>query len=99
MRFLWDSGNIAHIALHAITPQEAEQVLENDPLDVGVALRHGETRTLQLGETDAGRVLFVVITERAGMYRVVTARPSRREERAFYSNAKAITHDQDRRDP
>jgi predicted DNA binding CopG/RHH family protein/uncharacterized DUF497 family protein len=61
MQFDWDSGNIDHIALHDVLPQEAEQVVENDPFDVGAILRNGETRTLHLGETDSGRVLLVVV--------------------------------------
>lgn len=33
--FDWDQDNIAHIARHDITPQEAEQVLRNYPADGG----------------------------------------------------------------
>jgi len=99
MQFDWNSGNIDHIALHSVTPQEAEQVVENDPLDAGAVFRNGEQRTVNLGETDAGRVLVVVVTERDGMYRVVTARPADRKERAFYSNHKAAINDQDPTDP
>ena len=95
MQFDWDNGNIDHIALHDVTPEEAEQVIENDPIDAGAVLRNGEMRTVNLGETDAGRVLVVVVTERGGMCRVVTARPADRKERAFYSNHKATTNDQD----
>lgn len=56
-------------------------------------------RTVNLGETDAGRVLIVIVTERDGMYRVVTARPADKKERAFYSNHKAATNDQDPTEP
>jgi len=83
MPFQWDDGNIDHIAKHDVTPEEAEQVIENEPLDAGAVLRNGETRSVHLGETDAGRVLIVVVTERSSMYRVVTARPATRKERAF----------------
>jgi uncharacterized DUF497 family protein len=99
MPFQWDDGNIDHIAKHDITPDEAEQVIENEPLDAGAVLRNGETRTVHVGETDAGRVLIVVVTERSGIYRVVTARPATRKERAFDSNHKAIPYDQDPTDP
>ena len=88
MLFQWDNGNIHHIAQH-----------ENEPLDAGAVLRNGEARTVHLGETDAGRVLIVVVTDRSSMYRVVTARPVTRKERAFYSNHKAIPYDQDPTDP
>jgi uncharacterized DUF497 family protein len=99
MQFQWDNGNIEHIALHDVTPEEAEQVIENDPLDAGAMYRNGEARTVHLGETDAARVLVVVVTERNGMYRVVTARSADRKERAFYSNHKAATNDKDPTDP
>ena len=99
MEFDWNAANIEHIALHGITPEEAEQVIENHPLDAGAVLRNREARTVHLGETDGGRVLVVIITERDGMYRVVTARPADRKERAFYSNHKAATDDQDPTDP
>jgi uncharacterized DUF497 family protein len=99
MDFDWDSANIEHIARHNVTPEEAEQVIQNDPLDAPAELRNSEKRTLHLGETDAGRVLVVVVTARNSMYRVVTARPAKKKERAFYSKHKAATNDQDPTDP
>ena len=32
VEFDWDHHNIAHIARHGVTPEEAEQVLANDPV-------------------------------------------------------------------
>jgi len=32
--FDWDKENIGHIAKHQVTPDEAEEVILNDPLDV-----------------------------------------------------------------
>lgn len=40
----WDELNIGHIALHGITPGEAEQVIGNEPLDLEVQFRNGEKR-------------------------------------------------------
>ena len=34
MKFLWDSANVNHIARHNISPEEAEQVVRNTPLDL-----------------------------------------------------------------
>ena len=92
MHFQWDAGNINHIALHGITPYEAEQVFANDPLIVQVQIRNGENRVLHLGETDTGRVLFVAVTERHEGRRVVTAYPANRKMRAFYLAQKGGTH-------
>lgn len=33
--FEWDDANIAHIAEHDVTPEESEQALLNDPLELG----------------------------------------------------------------
>ena len=58
----WDEFNIGHIARHGITPQEVEQVLRNDPADGGSQNVHGEERTVDVGATDAMRVLAVITT-------------------------------------
>ncbi|MGA2329414.1 MAG: BrnT family toxin [Bryobacteraceae bacterium] len=84
MEFEWDEANVRHIARHAATPEEAEQVLLNDPLVVAVQLRQGEQRVLCLGEPDAGRLLTVVFTKRTGKIRIVTAHPMNRKQRAAY---------------
>ena len=88
MPFIWDAGNTDHIARHDVLPEEAEQVLENDPFDVARYFRNGEERLNQVGETDAGRVVVVVTTERGKDIRVVTAHPADRDMRAFYAQMK-----------
>ena len=35
VEFDWDEANIAHLFRHTVTPQEAEQVVLNDPVDLG----------------------------------------------------------------
>ncbi len=62
MQFDWNKANVEHVARHNVTPDEAEQVIENQPIDIGIAVRKGESRFLQLGKTNTGRVLFVVVT-------------------------------------
>ena len=98
MLFDWDSANTMHIARHEITPDEAEQVLENNPLDLGVQLRNGEERFVNLGQTDAERILFVVVTNRAEKFRVVTAHPADKKARAFYSAQKETDDGREVRD-
>ena len=65
-----------------------EQVVENDPFDIARYLRSGEERLNQVGETDAGRVLVVVTTERGGYIRVVTAHPANRDMCAAYAQVR-----------
>jgi uncharacterized DUF497 family protein len=74
--FEWDDGNIGHIAGHGLTPEEAEQILQNRPVDLGSHLRSGEERVAQVGETDYGRIAIVISTIRGKKIRVVTAWPA-----------------------
>ena len=71
--FDWDEANTGHIALHSVLPEEAEQVILNDPVDVGVEIIKGEERFINLGPTNKGRILLVVTTWREDRVRVVTA--------------------------
>ena len=73
IEFDWDEANIAHVARHSVLPKEAEQVILNDPLDLGMEFVEGEERYLNLGATVQGRVLLVVTTWREDHVRVVTA--------------------------
>ena len=73
LEFDWDEANTGHIALHSVLPEEAEQVILNDPVDMGIEIIKGEERFVSLGPTDKGRVLLVVSTSREDRVRVVTA--------------------------
>jgi uncharacterized DUF497 family protein len=91
--------NIDHIALHHVTPDEAEQVIENSPLELGQEERSGEQRILHLGETDAARVLLVAVTARGDKVRVVTAYPANRKLRTFYSEQKVTSDEEHSENP
>ncbi len=68
----WDEASEAHVARHAVTPDEVEDVLFCRPRLVQGG-PHGTTYVM--GTTLAGRYLFVVVAtaDRGGVY-VVTAR-------------------------
>jgi uncharacterized DUF497 family protein len=84
MEFDWDRANTVHIGRHKVRPVEAEQVLRNDPVAVRYEEPDGEERVLVLGQTDAGRLLAVVYTERGNRVRVVTAYRMTRELEEIY---------------
>ncbi len=88
MLFDWNKSNIDHIAKHGITPFEAEQAVLNDPIDLEFQRRGEESRVVQIGETDQGRVLVIVTTLRNGLTRVVTAFPAKKPLRAVYAAQK-----------
>jgi hypothetical protein len=86
-RLIWDAWNVAHIARHAATPEEVEEVCQGEPL-----VQAGyEGRSLVIGPTLAGKMLTIVIDPEPedGVYYVVTARPTSRRERALYQHERA----------
>jgi len=84
MEFDWDAANVAHIALHGITPEECEEAYANGPMVIELQERKNERRRLCLGETDAGRLLTFVITERMDKIRFVTAHPMHAKQQEIY---------------
>jgi uncharacterized DUF497 family protein len=71
--FEWDRGNLPKIRAHRISREEAEQALINDAIPIYEQDVEGEPRFVYYGETDARRQLAVIVTERRGQIRVVTA--------------------------
>ncbi|MEO8595905.1 MAG: DUF4258 domain-containing protein [Candidatus Solibacter sp.] len=71
--FDWDKHNLAKIRRHKIRRREVEYVLANAPILIYEQDAGSELRYAYYGETDAGRMLAVIVTERADMIRVVTA--------------------------
>ncbi len=76
LAFEWDAANRDHIARHQVSPEEAEQVIENDPLDIRAETVEGEDRITSIGRTDQARFLVVITTLRETRLRVVTAFPA-----------------------
>lgn len=72
--FDWDDANVSHIAQHGVKPEEAEEALTNDPLEMDFEITEdGEQHWSYLGETAASRLLYLIITLRGVRIRVVTA--------------------------
>lgn len=84
LEFDCDEANRAHVREHDVSPEEAEQVVVNDPVDFEAQFRNDELRTAQVGRTDSGRILVVVTTQRDLKLRVVTAFPASKKRREFY---------------
>ncbi len=74
----WDDGSIEHIKGHNVEPEEVEEVLEARHLFE----RGRRGKYYALGQTAAGRYLFIVLSpRRMGFYSVVTARDMSANER------------------
>jgi len=85
--FDWDDANLANIAKHGITMEEAEQAFVKDPLDMELQIAdtfNAEERLQQLGETAKGRILQLVTTWRSGKVRVISAWDAPKQLKAYY---------------
>jgi hypothetical protein len=82
--FEWDEGNAdKNWGRHRVTQEEAEDVFFNEPLVVRGDVRHSrqEKRYYALGQTSAGRRLFVAFAIRRSLLRVISVRDMNRKER------------------
>lgn len=89
--FQWDEGNAEkNWIAHLVSRAECEQAFFNQPFVVAETARPSqpERRYYALGETDAGRSLFMVFTIREDLIRVISARDMSRNERRAYGDAK-----------
>ena len=83
----WTGGNAEkNWDGHQVSPLEAEQVFFNSPLLAGGDEAHSqhERRFFALGQTDAGRELFIAFMICGRKLRVISARDMSRRERKGY---------------
>jgi uncharacterized DUF497 family protein len=73
IEFDWDEANIRHIALHDISVEEVESVLNGFTVELETQDGYDEERFSEIGVTSAGRYLIVVTTLRGTRTRPVTA--------------------------
>jgi uncharacterized protein len=74
--FDWDKENKKHLAAHKVEPDEFEEVLNNEPLDLSYERIGNEDRYRSVGVTNMGRLLSIVWTIRKGKVRAITAFPA-----------------------
>jgi len=90
--FEWDENNSnKNWVTHQVRWTEAEEVFFNEPLIVAADVLHSslEARFFALGQTDAGRRLFLAFTVRNQLIRVISARAMSRRERKVYQHAQS----------
>lgn len=88
--FDWDDANRdKNLHKHGVSFQESEQVFFNQPLLIHEDKAHSmnEQRFQALGQTDAGRRLFLAFTIRNRKIRIISARNQSAKERIIYEKA------------
>lgn len=87
--FDWEESNSEkNWQKHRVTPSECEEMFFNRPLVVADDIKHSEKedRLYALGQTDSGRMLFVVFTVRQDLIRVISAREMNRKEKKAHES-------------
>ncbi len=85
--FEWDEGNAAkNWEKHEVSQIECEQVFFNRPLIIRRDSAHSrtESRYYVLGQTNSGRLIFLVFTIRGKRIRVISARDMTKKEAQSY---------------
>jgi uncharacterized DUF497 family protein len=90
--FEWDESNRdKNWIAHQVSVGECEEVFLNFPLLLQSDPTHSqiEDRNYVLGQTNAGRRLFIAFTIRNNKIRVISARDMSKKERVLYAQANA----------
>lgn len=97
LSFDWDAANREHVARHDVTPQEAEEVILGEPLDMELQVEESseEARILVLGETAAGRILQLVVTHRGNNIRVISGWDAPRQLKLYFLSEMSRRYGQD----
>ncbi|HUF10217.1 MAG TPA: BrnT family toxin [Rhodothermales bacterium] len=88
--FQWDEGNAdKNWTRHRVARAECEQAFFNRPLITIADEKHSEReqRFFLLGQSDAGRRLFIAFTFRGELIRVISARDMNRKERQLFATS------------
>jgi uncharacterized DUF497 family protein len=77
LRFDWDVHNVGHLARHYVRPEQVEQALSGQIVDLDYRITEdGEERWTAMGQTTDGSLLVIVWTVLDdGSYRPITAYP------------------------
>jgi len=89
MGFEWDDEkNRANIDKHGVSFQTAARIFDGPVLTAeDNRLEYGEVRKNSIGMIENALILVVTHTDRAGLTRIISARPGSRAERSRYEQA------------
>lgn len=89
MLFEWDEAkNRSNIEKHGLSFETAVRIFGGPVLSaIDARFDYGELRELSIGRIDDVVVIVVAHTDRAGITRIISARPAKRVERMRYEQA------------
>ena len=89
MKFEWDEDkNRQNIVKHGLRFEDAARIFDGFTVDLlDDRFDYGEPREISIGLIGGLTVVVVVHTDRAGMIRIISARPAVKAERRMYEKA------------
>ena len=87
MEFEWDKVKAAaNLKKHGVSFKEAKTVFDDSLAVIFSDEAHStdEFREIIIGHSQRGRLLMIAFTERQGNVRIISARPTTRQEREDY---------------
>lgn len=86
IKFEWDQANTYKNQVHGVTNEEIESVFFDPGKLIKADLKHSqkEQRYLIIGRNRETRWMYIVVTERKGKVRVISARYMHKKEAALY---------------
>lgn len=84
IEFDWDDENRKHLATHKVAPDEFEELMASEPLDLACEQIDNEERYRSVGLTSGGRLLTAAWTIRDGKVRAITAFPASVADRKIF---------------
>lgn len=89
IEFDWDKGNIGKNKKHKVEDKESEEPFfdENKIIYKDVFHSKKEERFILIGETEKGRLLYIVFTKRGSRFRIISARDTNKKEVQLYEKA------------
>ena len=87
--FDWDEHNVQQFRDQQIEPGEAEQALSNNPIPVLEQDVEGDVSYLYYSETNAGRMLALMVIENESTWRVIMASELNPDQRTDYLRRRA----------
>ncbi len=84
--FEWNEGNLKHIKKHRVKYKECEEIFLDEHLIINEDETHSqiEERFRVYGQTNKGRLMFMIMTIRDNKIRVISARDQDKKERREY---------------
>ena len=89
MKFEWDeTKNKSNIAKHGVSFEDAKRIFDGFTVSaVDQRYDYGEERVISIGMIDGIAIVLVVHTDREGVCRIISARPTKKAERKRYEKA------------